>query len=297
MTFTTFAALLFSVLISFKSFGLEIVSYNIRNFDKDVRSGTETNKPVLIATLKSLNADLFGIQEVVNQTAFAQMINTSFPEYGYALSTCGGSGRQKLGFLYKKATIRLNAFREDSRLAAEGQCNKGLRPAAIGTFTYLPNGMNFTAIAVHLKAGGKQANADVRYRQYGIITQIVREIRQQGENNLVVLGDFNTTDYVLRNQNYARFIEFIDNNQLIDFSAEVNCTAYWWGETDDNIEDPSILDHIVVSQEFHSFFKGHTVQMKAHCEKVQCKAASSADLGITYKDVSDHCPMLSSLKD
>ncbi|HAZ12515.1 MAG: hypothetical protein A2X86_19855 [Bdellovibrionales bacterium GWA2_49_15] len=297
MTFKTFTALLFTLLISSNSFALEMVSYNIRNFDKDIREGTATNKPVLIATLKSLNADLFAVEEIVNQTAFAQMITTSLPEYGFALSTCGGTGKQKLGFLYKKATIRLNSFREDSRLAADGQCNKGLRPAAIGNFTYIPNGMTFAAVAVHLKAGGKQANADVRYRQYGIITQILREIRQQGQNNLVILGDFNTTEYVLRDQNYTRFIEFIDNNQLIDFSAEINCSAYWWGETDDNIDSPSILDHIVVSQEFHSFFKGHTVQAKAHCEKVQCKAASPSDLGVTYQEVSDHCPILSSLKE
>ncbi|MBI2519112.1 MAG: endonuclease/exonuclease/phosphatase family protein [Bdellovibrio sp.] len=297
MTFTTFTALLFIMLVSSKTFGLDIVSYNIRNFDKDVREGTDTNKPVLTATLKSLNADLFAIQEVVNQTAFAQMISTSLPEYGYAITACGGTGKQKLGFLYKKSTIQLNNFREDARLAAGGNCNKGLRPAAIGHFTYLPNGMTFTAVAVHLKAGGKQANADVRYRQYGIIAQILKEIRQQGQNNLVVLGDFNTTDYVLRNQNYARFMEFIDNNQLIDFSAEINCTAYWWGETDDNMEDPSILDHVIASQEFRSFFKGHTVQVKAHCEKVQCQIASSTDLGVTYKEVSDHCPMLTSLKE
>ncbi len=302
MKFTTLTALMFTVFFSSFTFALDIVTYNIRNFDKGDAAvapavGIPTNKELLKATLKSLNADLFGIEEVVNQTAFADMINTALPEYAFALSACGGTGNQKLGFLYKKSKLRLNSFKEDARLSAGGQCNKGLRPAAIGNFTYLPTNMNFTAVTVHLKAGGAQPNADVRFRQYGIISQILGEIRQKGENKIVVMGDFNTTDYILRNQNYTRFIEFIDANQLIDFSSEINCSAYWWGETDDNIDAPSILDHVIVTQEFNSMFKGHTTQVKTHCEKVQCKAASPADLGITYKEVSDHCPVQASLKE
>jgi len=276
---------------------LDIASYNIRNFDKDERANISTNKPALIATIKEANADLFGVQEIVNQTAFDQLIRQNFPDYDYVLTKCGGAGNQKLGFVFRKSVLKLVSFKEDERLAGQGNCSKGVRPAAIGQFMYLPKQISFTIINLHLKAGGTQANNDVRFRQFATVSQILGEIRSKGQPNIVLTGDFNTTDYVLRNQNHQRYLEFIEQNQLIDFSAEVECTAYWWGGSDDGLETPSILDHVISSESFREKFSEHTVEAQAHCKKVSCRETSAEELGLTYQEVSDHCPLKTSFKD
>ena len=57
---------------------LRIASYNIRNFDYDVRSSTPTNKLKLVETLNELNADILAIQEINNDSEFARMVQVNF---------------------------------------------------------------------------------------------------------------------------------------------------------------------------------------------------------------------------
>jgi len=275
---------------------LDFATYNIRNFDADPRSQVRTNKPALKDILLSLNAELMAVEEIVNVPEFENFVAQNLPEYTFKLTDCGGAGKQRLGFLYKRDKLVLQKFIEEDRVANGGACGKGLRPAAIGHFYDNEKKIEFTAVAVHLKAGGRQANADVRFRQYQIIGTLIKELRTQGHERVVVMGDFNTTDYVLRNQNYARFISFLDQNHLVDFSPEINCTAYWWGGVDDGIEYSSILDHVILTQEMFDSFKSHTVKVHAHCQKAQCGNVSSDELGVSYNEVSDHCPLALSLE-
>jgi hypothetical protein len=84
----------------------------------------------------------------------------------------------------------------------------------------------------------------------------------------------------------------LNANKLSNLTDQLGCSAYWWGATDDNTEIPSKLDHIVMSPGFLEL-KGTTpkAQVHGHCKKVTCKPASSDTLGVSYQEVSDHCPM------
>ena len=50
---------------------LVISTYNIRNFDYDERSRVRTNKNHLYKTIKDLNADFIGVQEINKTKVFA----------------------------------------------------------------------------------------------------------------------------------------------------------------------------------------------------------------------------------
>jgi endonuclease/exonuclease/phosphatase family metal-dependent hydrolase len=268
-----------------------ITTYNIRNFDYDARSNVRTNKSELAKILSSLQSGMVAVQEIVNEVEFKSFVQKTLPNHQVVHSKCGGAGKQKVGLLVDKTLYTVNSFKEDSRVADSSSCNSGLRPALIVNITEKATNLNFDVIVVHLKAGGKQSNADVRYRQYQILSEILNEMKQLGKENFIILGDFNSTDYNLRNQNYQRFIDFVDLNDLIDPTAELECSAYWWGGIDDGIEYSSLLDHVIVSTALFNQFKTTAISNEAHCKKVSCKNSPGSDLGLSFLEVSDHCPI------
>jgi endonuclease/exonuclease/phosphatase family metal-dependent hydrolase len=239
--------------------------------------------------------DILAVQEVVNVEEFQKFTATHYPQYEVALSKCGGMGKQHLGILFNKTRYQLESSKEEDRLSRAEGCDKGVRPGMVFGLLDRQNNRRLHVIVLHLKAGGQQRNDDERYGQLQILTKIVSELREAGNKNIIIMGDLNTTDYVLRNHNYQRFMSFIDTNQLVDLSAEVECTAYWWGGTDDGLEDASILDHIIVSRELFDDVNQRNVQSLAHCKKSSCQSAAADVLGITFKEVSDHCPMSAKL--
>lgn len=150
----------------------------------------------------------------------------------------------------------------------------------------------FVALALHLKAGWAAESSEQRFKQLGAVTQIIRELNEAGNKNILVMGDLNTTDFKEHGQNYQRFLTFLEVNHLQDFSKELRCTAYWWGGSEDDIEEGSVLDHVMISNNFLSSFKSSKVKLHSHCAKVSCENVSVESLGVTYTQVSDHCPVV-----
>ena len=275
--------------------GFNFATFNIRNYGSDDPQ-MKTDKRSLKRLLKRTGADMIGVQEVVDEVDFKKFVNRSLPGYGVRLTRCGGLGNQKLGFLYRKSELQLKKFSEDQSMNENRECNRGLRPAAIAHFKNRRNGKTFTAINVHLKAGGSQSNADKRYWQYGQLSKLIKKYRRQGIRYLVVVGDFNTTDYILKNHNYKRFVNFVDKNYLINFSESVECTSFWYGGVEDGYFTPSLLDHTLVSEALWDQYNVQEVEVGSHCKKVRCDESSEAALGNTFKKVSDHCPVSASLR-
>jgi endonuclease/exonuclease/phosphatase family metal-dependent hydrolase len=288
-------ALLISTLAGAKE-PLIFASYNIRNFDYDMREDIPTNKSELAKIIKGINADLIAVQEIVQGDIFEAFVKKRLPNFSVSLSTCGGAGRQKLGFVYRTSKLELLKFIEDNSVSGGGKCGRGLRPAAIGKFKIKSDSTEFTAFSLHLKAGGRPQNADVRFKQYGFITQIVESLKRDGQKNIVMMGDLNTTHYLLKDKYYARFVDFVSDNGLVDMASQIKCSSYWWGGRNDGKEYKSLLDHVMISQEFYNSFKSHSISVKSHCEKSACKTSRADELGISYQEVSDHCPVVATLK-
>lgn len=272
---------------------MTVGSYNIRTFDS---KKSPTDKISLKKIITNMQADFITVEEIVNETSFKSFIKNSFPNYGLYLSKCGGAGKQKIGFLYSKRVFRLKKIYEDNRLSDPDQiigkfgCGR-LRPALVGVFEHLKLKEEFVAVGVHLKAGGSKNNYFKRAKQYNIISRIVEELKLADYTNILLMGDFNSTGFLLQDLDYINFQNMLSQADLATSSKNLECTSYWAGRNrQDKVEEPSVLDHILFpGQIFGKKLK--KVSLHSHCLKSSCQRVSDSELGNSYKNVSDHCPV------
>jgi endonuclease/exonuclease/phosphatase family metal-dependent hydrolase len=277
---------------------ITIGAYNIRNFDYDERYRIRTNKSELSTILKNLKADVLSVEEVVNKVEFASFITSKLPGYKVAISECGGAHGQHLGFIYNSATIDLLSFNEDLSISDPGQaggCNSGSRPLAIGLFQIKTTKQKFYGLTAHLKSGSRSDSILKREKQYQIIKNTVKELKSKtGVSDFFIAGDLNTTEYINRGVDYKMLTKVVSELGMVDLSQNLGCSAYWWGGTDDGKEDPSLLDHIIVTPGLRK--NSNEALLHAHCKKVSCRQATLQELGISYESVSDHCPMTATIQ-
>jgi endonuclease/exonuclease/phosphatase family metal-dependent hydrolase len=297
-----FVLLIAGLVLSFHSTAsLRVASYNIRNFDYDERSHVSTNKEYLYTTLTEVNADLLAVQEINQTETFKRFVESKFQKrYGVSLTECGGAHGQKLGFVYDKRKLSLVSFEQDLRTSNPGQrnnlpCNDGSRPLAIAKFKMLDTNQDLIAISVHLKSGGAPKSVAKRFQQISIIASVVADYKKMGYSNFIIMGDFNSTEYIFKGEHYNKFKFAVEKMGLNDLASEVECTAYWWGGIDDGKQYPSILDHMLVSPGLITDKKTTRAKPLAHCQKVSCEATWDSSLGMSFEEVSDHCPMVSDL--
>ena len=272
---------------------LTIASYNIRTFDS---KNSTTDKVALKKIMLSMKADFITVEEIVNANSFKAFIKSQFPNYALHLSKCGGGGKQKIGFLYLKSKFKLKKAYEDSRISDPRQvvgkygCGR-LRPALVGVFTHLKTREEFVAIGLHLKAGGSPKNYSQRARQYDVLARLVDELRLADHQNIILMGDFNTTGFLAQDADFVNFKSMLSNMNLETSSKDIQCTSYWSGKNrQDNLEEPSVLDHVVYPRKLlGGTFK--RVNLFAHCKASKCERKSSSELGVSYRKVSDHCPV------
>lgn len=292
------AIVLILLSLSLSARALTVGAYNIRNFDYDERSRIKTNKQELSLLLQSLKFDVLSVEEVNNTAEFERMIQSKLPGHGVELTRCGGQHGQRLGFIYNTKTVELLSFNEDLAIGDPGKggsCDSGSRPLAIGLFQIRSSGQRFYALTAHLKAGPDAGSISKREKQLRIIKDIVNELREKtGVKDFVIAGDMNTTEYLSRGADYKNFNRMVSDLGMIDLTANSACTAYWWGGTDDGIETPSHLDHIVVTPGLMK--KAARAEAHGHCKKVNCREVPAQELGIIYEAVSDHCPMTANIQ-
>lgn len=278
--------------------GVTIGAYNIRNFDYDQRARIHTNKVELATVLKSLNVDVLSVEEVNNTVEFGNFLAAKMPGFDFEVSRCGGAHGQHLGFIYNKATVELLSFNEDlntSEPGRPGSCDSGSRPMAIALFKIKTTGQKFYGITVHLKAGNEPGSINKRTAQYNVIKQTVTELTTKtGIKDFFVAGDFNTTEYRNRGSDYKSLTKVVSDLGMTDLTSNLPCTAYWWGGSNDGIESPSLLDHILVTP---GLLKSkNQAKSHAHCQKVNCQEVPVRELGVIYEQVSDHCPVTATIQ-
>lgn len=278
---------------------LSLATYNIRNYGAgELKSlqPTATNQLVLKQLMRSASADIFTIQEIVDAEAFQIFLGRNFPDYKFIISKCGGTGEQKLAILYNSAKFKLESFKEDHRIADGDSCVNGLRPALIAQFKINKSNEVLNVIAVHLKAGGRPQNVETRFKQLQIILDYVSELRERNQKYISIMGDFNTTEYIEDGQMAKKFNQILSDKNLVNFSDEIECTSYWRGpNNDEELRYASHLDHIIVSRELQAQFSRESVESLAHCKKKSCGQDTAQGLGLSYNEVSDHCPVVAKL--
>lgn len=285
--------ILLSLIFSFSAQSQLIVkTYNIRNFSSE----KSTNLPLLGRVLKSNAFDLLAVQEMRNPKLFQSFLKKALPKRDLKtiFSKCGGGGRQKLGFVYDSKKLHLKSYHEDLSLSGNRpSCNQGSRPAFMGFFKNLVDGSEFVAINLHLKAGGCSSCVQKRFAQLEKIQKIVQKLRKRNVSRILLMGDFNTTNYNNPQSPYKKsFDNFSKNLGFKDTGTQMKCTSYWSGRNrDDGIEVPSLLDHILISDDFFNSYQSAKTSLGAHCRSRSCKPSLLKDMGKVYTEVSDHCPV------
>jgi endonuclease/exonuclease/phosphatase family metal-dependent hydrolase len=268
-----------------------VSTYNIRNFDNDSAAGP-TDLVALEKIIKSVQSDVMAFEEVVNEKAFIGLIKKVLPGYQIELSECGGFGKQKLALVYNPRTFNFISKSEDLSFSGGGNQCGSLRPVFLVSLEEKKTAKTFTFGVVHLKAGGNSRAFGQRWKQYEGLVKLAENFAQK---NLILLGDFNTTGYNIKDEDYTRFESFIGAAALRSTSENIACTNYWHGPvTGARDYQSSVLDHIVIQDK--QYAEVLAVQVAAHCAKEQCRPASPEQLGTSFQSVSDHCPVQVSFK-
>lgn len=280
-------------LVSTLTQALTISAYNIRNFDYDTRARIKTNKPVLAEIIKSTQSDILTVEEISNTGEFERFVSANLPGYAVRLSRCGGRGQHHLGFVYKTKTVELLAFNEDLSITDPGGnvgCDTSSRPLGIALFRNLETNRRFYGLAAHLKAGSGGEAVEKRHEQLNIISNWIVHLKTQtGIQDYFVAGDLNTTLFYGNGADAKALDKFSVQTGLVNATKSIGCSAYWWGGTNDEIEDPSQLDHVFVSAGMMN--RGYSAKVGSHCAAASCQSRPKRDLGVSYNQVSDHCPV------
>lgn len=288
------------LLSSLSASALSIGTYNIRNFDYDQRYRIQTNKTELETIIKNMNVDVLSVEGINNTAAWDKFVQTKLPGYDTEVSVCGGEHGQRLGFLYNTNTVELLSFNEDLSIVepgTPGSCDAGSRPMAIGLFRVKASGQKFYGITLHLKSGNRSSSLKKRAQQFQILQNTILDLQNRtGVKEFYFAGDLNTTDYLTRGQDYQILNRLIQNLGMVHLTSNLKCSAYYWGGTDDGIETPSLLDHVVATPGLIRLKSRANVQTFGHCQKVSCREVPINDLGISYESVSDHCPIAATIQ-
>lgn len=264
-----------------------VTTYNLRNFDRDSRAGrTDLNE--LARIIEANKSDVMAFQEIADKQAFKKMVETNLPGYSYIMTTCGGMAKQQLAVAYKEATFDFISRIEDRSFSGgEGSNGCGsLRPVLIVDLRRKETNTIHSFGVVHLKAGGGRRDFEKRWKQYGGLKYLSDRYT---DKNLILLGDFNSTGYSIKDDDYVRFENFIGRAGMRSVSENLGCTSYWNGTAGGEELQPSILDHILIQDK--NLDDMSEVKLGAHCEQVSCRPSTRAELGVSFNSVSDHCPI------
>ncbi len=263
-----------------------VSTYNIRNFDQDPGAG-KTDYVELQRIIGTVKSDVMAFEEVVNAEAFKTVIEKALPGYRYSLSSCGGRGKQKIAVAFNPAVFEFVSQKEDLSFSGSSQEACGsLRPVFLVTLKMKATKEVFVFAGIHLKAGGDARSMETRWGQY---RKLIALSKSMTNSQLILLGDFNTTGYNIRNDDFAKFEDFLDGAGLRTSAEGTPCTNYWTGADQNPDFLPSILDHIVMSNALSA--KIASTVVGAHCQKTKCEQVSETELGLSYAKVSDHCPV------
>ncbi len=280
-------SLILILLLSFPGWAKwSVTTYNIRNFDNDFRAG-KTDLEELARIIKSVQSDVMAFEEVVNVKAFETLVKKNLPGYSYEISSCGGGGKQQLAVAYNLKTFEFVSQVEDRTFSGSGSSKCGsLRPVLLVDLLHKESKQIYTFGVVHLKAGGNDRAYAQRWEQY---LKLKNLSKRYANKNLILLGDFNSTGYNIKDEDFQRFEDFIDQSKMRTMTESLGCTNYWTGTAGGNEFQSSILDHIVIQDKNVSSVE--EVKVGSHCAKMDCRPATPEELGPSFEAVSDHCPV------
>jgi len=236
-----------------------------------------------IKIMKSLNADLYAIAEIVDNLAFkdlAEQIGTTTSEFGYFVSTFSSgastpssgnyASAQKLGFIYRKSMVspiaKPNALfyttvTTDPSYVAFSAGRFPFELKANVTLKGVTKPINFTVL--HAKA--ETSDGSYTKRKNGSALLKTYFDTNQANDNFIILGDFNDDfDKTIAtaaeagadfpNSPYKNMIDDIAKYSAITLPLSLadkkSTTSY-----------NDVIDHMIVSNEMNAFYLPETADI------------------------------------
>lgn len=261
-----------------------------------------------IKVMKSLNADLYAIAEIVDTLAFkdlAEQIGTTTTEYGYFVSTfssgastpsSGNYGSaQKLGFIYRKSMVspiaKPNALfyttvTTDPSYIAFSAGRFPFELKANVTLNGVTKPINFTVL--HAKA--ETSDGSYLKRKNGSELLKTHFDTNEPTDNFIILGDFNDDfDKTIATATEAG-TDFPNSSykNIIDDAARYSAITLPLSLADKKSTTSynDVIDHVILSNEMKEFYLAQTADILTSVAAV----VSPDNYGTT---TSDHYPVLS----
>jgi endonuclease/exonuclease/phosphatase family metal-dependent hydrolase len=271
----------------------DIATYNLEFFGTDVKGtdGSEfgpTDDALQInnvtTVLSSINADIYGVQEVADDAAFNELIS-KLPGYSGTLSTKWSYSfdpadpnfpPQKVGFIYNTSTVQListrvmfsqlydevragnNALLPNYPTTASSFWSSGRLPL-MATFDVTLDGTKkrIRVLNIHSKSGS--AVADYNRRKYDVKVLHDSLAANYPNDNIILLGDYNDdVDNSIASGLESSYKVFVDNTS--NFNSLTYTLSQNGGVSFPN--SSSFLDHIITSNELSTSYLANSINIE-----------------------------------
>jgi len=239
-----------------------------------------TNITELKLMIPALNADIIAFQEIMDYTAFMNMV-AQIPNYNAYVYEA--TSEYRLAYIYDTRTITVN----DQYTIYNNDSNPFPRPPYVLDFNW--NNENYFVINNHLKAYGdniinENDSWDEEYRRRLACQKLDTYIStNMPDKKVIVVGDMN--DQIAEPPEYNVFLSFINKPAeylFADMGTALNPTY-------NNVSYPgslSHIDHILISNELFDAFTA----TQSYCRTI--KAENWMVNWTTYANtMSDHRPV------
>jgi endonuclease/exonuclease/phosphatase family metal-dependent hydrolase len=248
---------------------IRIATFNIRNFPEH-----EWHSHGTFAAIADLGVPVVAVQEVRDVARFEiDAMRYLGPQWRSEFDANVGSS-QRLGLVYDGDVYEFVDKTSHAEVGVKGE----QRPALEVRLRARDGDRYLRVFVVHLKAGGKQTDIDLRRQQLKVLAAIVGRAMKESNDEIVVLGDFNAAS---KKADRAQLSRFARTTKLSWASDKLKCTAYW---LPNGRCDSSALDHVFTRRPSKS------IAARGPCEKFGCSPGESCPS--FHEWVSDHCPVV-----
>jgi endonuclease/exonuclease/phosphatase family metal-dependent hydrolase len=247
---------------------LDVATWNIENFPAS-RSTPET----VADFVASMDLDLLAVQEITDEAAWEELLDR-LPDHDGVLSNHSYSDGsfQRVGFVYKESVLEVS----DVTVLFSGSGFEFPRPPVSATFTAVDRDFDFTAITVHLKAGG---GFEDRERRTEAVIRLESHIRSLvdglADDDVILLGDFN--DVLTEASGREVFAPLLNSPARYSVLSEDIPAS-----TASFIPSSRTLDHIIVTASLNDEVAGRDAEV----------AELDRAIGSFEATVSDHLPVV-----
>jgi len=248
--------------------------------------GNKTNIPALFKMLRELNPQLLAVEEIVDTKMLADSAKKYLGEsYKFIYSPDGGS--QKVGFLYDSSILKL-VGNPQSYSGVMLSPNSRLRPAFRAYFKTLPDGFDFHAIVLHLKAAPRGWKK--REKQWRVVEKILQTLPAESKDaDIIVMGDMNDVS----KKGPEEFLPVMRKTAFYWATGEIqdSPTNYWTPNWREERVKASEIDHIFISSGAKEEYVPNSARVGGVCAK-KAPEYKGDQIPFYIKNISDHCPVM-----